>query len=301
YDNDDIPYRLLIFVQMTGALIVASGVEAFFTGQDLTIPVLGYVVMRAASTVQWLRAARADPIHRPAALRYAGGTILVQVAWVLLLFVPEEFRIPGFFLLVLAELLVPVWAESAVQTPWHAHHISERYGLFTILVLGEALLSTSMAIRTAVDENGMTSNLTSIVLGGLLIVYAMWWLYFYQPTHHFIISLRAVFVWAYGHWLIFGVTAAVGAGLAVAIDAASHHAEISVETAGMAVALPTAIYVLCLWVLQEHRRANSMIDSLLNPVAALLILLTPFTDQPVLFTGILLAVLVALGLIRHLE
>jgi len=229
------------------------------------------------------------------------GTVLVQAAWVILLFVPEALRTPGFILLVIAELLVPVWAEIASPTPWHAQHISERYGLFTILVLGEAILSTSMAIRTTVDENGMTGSVTSIVLGGLLIVYAMWWLYFYQPTHHFMISLRAAFVWAYGHWFIFGATAAVGAGLAVAIDAASHHAEISTEAAGMAVALPTAIYVLCLWILQEHRRANNMIDSLLNPVAAVLILLTPFTGQPVLFTGILLAVLVALRLIRHLE
>ena len=117
YDTDDIPYRLLVFVQMTGALILASGVEAFFTNQDLTIPVLGYIVMRAASTVQWLRAARADPEHRPAALRYAGGTVIAQAAWVMLLFAPEALRIPGFFALVLAELLIPVWAESPHRPP----------------------------------------------------------------------------------------------------------------------------------------------------------------------------------------
>src|SRR6185503_3112027 len=71
YDNDDIPYRLLVFVQMTGALIVASGVEPVFAEQDLTIIVVGYVVMRIAGVAQWLRAAQADPGHRPAALRYA--------------------------------------------------------------------------------------------------------------------------------------------------------------------------------------------------------------------------------------
>src|SRR5687767_15208977 len=57
YDTDDIPYRLLVFVQMTGALIVASGVEPVFADRDLTIPVIGYLVMRVASTAQWLRAA----------------------------------------------------------------------------------------------------------------------------------------------------------------------------------------------------------------------------------------------------
>jgi F0F1-type ATP synthase assembly protein I len=114
-------------------------------------------------------------------------------------------------------------------------------------------------------------------------------------------SLRPAFNWTYGHWLIFGVTAAVGAGLAIVIDQATHHAEISTTVAGMAVALPTAIYVFSLWVLQEHRRAKNLIDTLLNPITALLILLTPFTGQTVLLTGILLALLVGIRLVRHLE
>jgi low temperature requirement protein LtrA len=301
YDNDDIPYRLLVFIQMTGALIVASGVETVFGTQDLSIPVLGYIVMRIASTAQWLRAACSDLEHRPAALRYAWGAAAAQIAWIILLFLPNAWHVPGFLLLALVEILIPIWAEKASPTSWHAHHISERYGLFTLLVLGESILSASTAIRTAVDENGLNGNLTSIILGSLLIIYTLWWLYFYQPRHHFMTSLRAAFIWAYGHWLIFSVTAAVGAGLAIVIDQTTHHAEISAVAAGMALALPTAIYVFSLWVLQEHRRADNLIDTLLNPVTAVLILLTPFTGQTVLLTGILLALLVGIRLVRHLE
>src|SRR5687767_15613860 len=64
YDTDDIPYRLLVFVQMTGALIIASGVEPVFRDHDLTVTVIGYVVMRVAGVAQWLRAVRSDPDHR---------------------------------------------------------------------------------------------------------------------------------------------------------------------------------------------------------------------------------------------
>ena len=62
-----------------------------------------------------------------------------------------------------------------------------------------------------------------------------------------------------------------------------------------------ALYVLSLWALQDHINEKTWFDKLLNPVAAVLILLTPFVGNAVLLTGIVLAVLVALRLIRHLE
>jgi low temperature requirement protein LtrA len=301
YDTDDIAYRLVVFVQMTGALILASGVEPMFSRQELTLSVVGYVVMRVASLAQWLRAAQADRSHRPAALRYAAGVALCQVAWVGLLFVPASLRVPGFFVLALAELLVPVWAERASPTPWHLHHIRERYGLFTLIVLGESVFSTALAVQSAIEGDGVNIGLFSIFVGALLIVYAIWWLYFYQPERELMTSLRTAFVWAYGHLFIFAATAAVGAGLAVSIDAASHHAELSTGEAGLAVALPASLLVLSLWILQEHPRTTWWFDRLLHPAAAILMLLTPLTEQPVLFTGILLAALVTIRLARHLE
>jgi low temperature requirement protein LtrA len=300
YDIDDVPYRLIIFVQMTGALILAAGIQPAFEHHDLTVPTFGYVVMRLASTVHWVRAAIADPQHRPADVRYAVGTVVVQVAWVGLLFVPEALKLPGFWLLALAELLIPVWAERPSPTPWHLHHIRERYGLFTLLVLGESVLSASVAIQSIVEGGKLTGSLIGILVGALLIIYSLWWLYFYQPIHNLMTTLRAAFIWAYGHWFIFGATAAVGAGLAVAVDQATGHSEISAVAAGMAVALPCAIYVISLWVLHEHPRSEHLVDALAHLVTAALILLTPFTGQAVLLCGILMAALVTVRLVRHL-
>lgn len=301
YDPDDIPYRLLVFVQMTGALIVASGVEAVYNEHDLTVVVIGYVVMRIANVTQWLRAAYSDLEHRPAALRYAVGIVSVQIAWIILIFLPKNILVPGFFTLVVVELLLPIWSEQPSPTPWHEHHIRERYGLFTILVLGEAILSTSIAIQSARDEGLMNGALLSVILGGLLIVYSMWWLYFSTHTPTLMKSLRDAFIWAYGHYLIFVATAAVGAGLAVVIDQITHHAEISAAGSGMAVALPTAVYVISLWVLQEHSMSETWFDRLLHPATAILVLLTPFTGQTVPLTGVLLLILVVIRLVRHLE
>jgi low temperature requirement protein LtrA len=59
YDNGDVPCRLLVFVEMTGALIMASEVELVFMHHDFTVAVAGYVVMRVAHVSHFLRAAYA--------------------------------------------------------------------------------------------------------------------------------------------------------------------------------------------------------------------------------------------------
>src|SRR5450432_1818115 len=65
YDNDDVPYRLAVFVQMAGALILAAGVPAMFETRSPNLATIGgYVVMRLALVAQWLRAAASDPGHR---------------------------------------------------------------------------------------------------------------------------------------------------------------------------------------------------------------------------------------------
>ena len=57
FDNDDVPYRIAVFVQMAGALMIAAGAESAFEGHWLPM-VLGYTVIRIVSVLQWLRAGR---------------------------------------------------------------------------------------------------------------------------------------------------------------------------------------------------------------------------------------------------
>ena len=96
YDCDDVPYRIAVLVQMTGALILAAGLPAMFESRTLNgATVGGYVLMRLAAVAQWVRAGRSDPEHRATAYRYAIGIAVLQVAWIAVLFVPA-LGAPGF-------------------------------------------------------------------------------------------------------------------------------------------------------------------------------------------------------------
>jgi len=297
YDCDDVPYRLAVFVQITGALIIAAGVPTMLESRTPNLAVVaGYVIMRLALVAQWLRAAAADPDHRVTALRYATGITLVQVAWVAMLLVPRFWPV-GFVTLAGFEVLVPVWAERAAMTTWHPHHIAERYGLLTLIVLGESILAATGAVQAALASGEALVSLVPVIIGGLLIVYSMWWVYFDRPVHDLLTSLRKGILWGYGHYLVFAAAAAVGAGLAVTVDQVTDRAEVSAVTAGMAVAIPVAVYLMCLWVL--HDRPEYRGTRLLGAGTAGLVLLTPYTGYAVPLTGAMLAALVGTKLVMR--
>ncbi len=291
YDTDDLPYRLLTLVQIVGVLILAAGLPRAFDNADFAIVTLGYVVMRLAMLFQWLRAAKNDPGRRDTALRYAAGLAVIQVLWVLLLIVPEDARLAGFLVLVAGELLVPVWAERTSHTPWHAHHIAERYGLFTLIVLGESIISTTRAFQVALDQGENEAVLVGLAIAAIVIIFALWWLYFDRPAHAAGETSWRAFVWGYGHWFIFAGIAANGAGLAAAVDYETHHSHLNAVETAFTVAIPVAIVLVSYWAVQTLKYGRSQAGVVL-PAGAVIILLAPLTGLGLYVVAVLTAAVV---------
>ncbi|MEV0231235.1 low temperature requirement protein A [Nonomuraea sp. NPDC050786] len=295
YDTDDTSYRLLIFVQMAGVLILAAGIPRAMQDRDFALVTLGYAVMRMALVLLWLRAARGHIEGRRSALRYAFGVTAVQAGWIARLALPEQLGLAAFFVLVVAELAVPLWAERFWSTTWHPHHIAERYSLFTIIVLGESILAATIAVQSGLARRLDAGPLLTVALSGMVIVFAMWWLYFSRPAHLLLTSSRAAFRWGYGHYLIFTSAAAIGAGLAVSVDFATHEAHIGPVAAGAAVAVPVAVFLASLWLvhLRPHRPGRLVDGSCLAGVAA--VLATPFTGLALPLIAVVMIVLVVVA------
>jgi low temperature requirement protein LtrA len=297
YDTDDVAYRLTTLVQIAGALILAAGVPEAMAGGDFAVITVGYVVMRLAMVAQWLRAARSDPPHRRSSLRYAAGIGAVQAGWVLRLFLPEGPGYAGYLVLVAAELAIPIWAERAAPTTWHPRHIAERYGLFTLIVLGECVLASTLAIQTALEDDAALADLATTAAGGLLTVFGMWWLYFFKEAHEFLTSLRAGIVWGYAHYLVFASAAAVGAGLAVNVDYLTHHAAIAARGAAAAFTIPVAVFLLAVWALQVRPHHLGHWHTALVPTTAVLVLASTLAPEPILVTGLLVAAMIGVSLV----
>lgn len=251
YDTDDVPYRLYTMLQMVGVLILASGVPDASAGNFKTVTA-GYVVMRVSMVRLWARAAREHPERRRTAWRYVWGTLAVQALWVARLALPAHLGYASWLVLILCEFAVPIWAARAGHTPWHAHHIAERYGLFTIIVLGECVLGATQAVAGLIGTTGWSWEVAGVGVGSTALVLALWWVYFLVPfgdaLHH---HRGRAFLWGYGHCLVFASLAAMGAFLGVVADQLSLAADPSHRVAPVLaiglVAGAVASYLAAMW------------------------------------------------------
>ncbi|MGH3469780.1 MAG: low temperature requirement protein A, partial [Thermocrispum sp.] len=166
------------------------------------------------------------------------------------------------------------------------------------------ILGATTAIQEAISAGRASAALATLAVAGLVIVFSMWWLYFSVPAHDLLSSIRAALTWGYGHVVIFGSAAAVGAGLQVAIDFDLGEGTLPATGAGLATAVPVAVYILTVWLLQIRVcvEVHGMAMMVAFPAAAALVLLTAFTGAPIHLTALVLAVLVAITVVtgrRH--
>ncbi|MDT0156148.1 low temperature requirement protein A [Microbacterium sp. ARD32] len=299
FDVDDWLYRVVTIVQMAGVLVLAAGIAPVFDAHDpdFTIVVMAYVVMRVAMIVQWLRASRSDPALRRTARTYAIGIGVVQVLWVGFLLLPDAVRLPAFIVLMLAELSVPVIAERRASTPWHPHHITERYSLFTLIVLGESLLASATAIIGAREEVEPIGPLIWIAAVTLVSAAAMWWIYFWPPHHRAITTLSRSLAYGYAHYFVFAAAAAFSAGVEVQIDELTDHTELGFVRASFTTSVPIAIFLLGIWIVAIRENADRVVNTAV-PLGAALVLVDAVLPVPVTLTAVVLVAIVVVLVLR---
>ena len=258
YDTDDWVMRLATMVQMLGVIVLALGLEQAFASieegdvLDNGVMVAGYVVMRVPMVFLWLRAARHDPPRRPAAMAYVWTIAVAQVFWVLLAIVdlPIETTFAIAAVLIGIEMIGPFIAQRRKGgTPWHAHHIAERYGLLVIITLGEGVIGTVASINAVVHGSaGWTVDAGAVAFAGIGLIFATWWTYFAIPWADVLHRHRdRSFTWGYGHIVVFGALAAIGGGLHVAAYYLEHETTLGVTGTVLSTAIPVSIYVVALY------------------------------------------------------
>lgn len=253
YDTDDWIYRLMTMLQMVGVLILALGLPQMYSSiehgehVDNQIMVAGYVVMRIAMLTQWLRAAQGDPEHRPACLTYAAFISVAQLGWIVQIVAHTTVQVFAVTagLLILLECIGPYLAERrSGGTPWHPHHIAERYGLLMIIALGEGVVGTVASISAVVAESGWSTDAVLVAVAGTGLTFGMWWMYFLVPAGELLQAHpETSFRYGYLHIPVFGSIVATGAGLHTAAYFIEHHSELDSMETVLTVAVPVGLFI----------------------------------------------------------
>jgi low temperature requirement protein LtrA len=256
FDSDGPGYRLLVMLIMVGALIFAGGAEHIFETAQLSWGVVGWTVMRLGMAALWLRAS-ANPEYRITAHRYAIGIVVAQALWIWFSFAvaPGSLAFFGWGILIfLVEFSVPPVAERARVTPFHRHHIIERYGLLTIISLGEVLLAVSLGFG-ALYGGEMNGQVAITAFSAFVVAFAIFWIYFCEREHLPERKLSTALVWGYAHVFVFGAIALLGAAVGAELDLITHHSHATREAVSWWLGAPLAVLFVAIWVTRDRHFA----------------------------------------------
>jgi low temperature requirement protein LtrA len=246
FDTDDVPHRLAVLVGMVVIAALAVHVDDAFSGGSIPFALCS-IFARAILVAMNVRAMRAVPAARDFIAFYVRGWSAGLLLWVVSLAVPEPGRYVVWGVAVLVEVATPLVAERRVGTiPLHVSHIGERFGLFTIIVLGESMVSVTAGIAE-VDFDLANSV---IAVGAFALAASLAWVYFDRLGT----DLVGTTGYVYAHFVVYLGLAAVGPGTLLAIEAADD----SALPAGARAALcgGVAVYLLGLCLVAAPTRGS---------------------------------------------
>jgi low temperature requirement protein LtrA len=174
FDTEDLLHRLLTMLQMTAVASLSVHLPDAFGAASVGFA-LSYALVRFILVAEYSRAGRHIPEVRPLTDRYVRGFGTAAAIWVVSALVPVPWRFWLWGVALLVDFTAPLTAGPLhLRFPPHLSHLPERFGLFTIIVIGEAVASVVFGI----GKSGLTFVSATAGLMGMLIAFALWWGYF---------------------------------------------------------------------------------------------------------------------------
>ena len=220
-------YRLAMLAAMLASIALAVSIPGALDGSSASFAG-AYVALRVLLVGLYAWAWRRVEEARPVAAPHIAGFLAGALIWAASLLLGEPARYWAWGLGLLVELATPVLGQLRVlaSAPVQRSHLPERFGLFTIIVLGESIVVTGLGVSSTAWAP------ESVLIGalGFVIVGCLWWLYFdhvldasavERAFTNGVRELLAGFGWAYGHLAIWMALAATAVGIELAISGAT--------------------------------------------------------------------------------
>ncbi|MEH2072754.1 MAG: low temperature requirement protein A [Nostoc sp.] len=216
-------YRLIILGVMFGTIVLALTIpEALQDGsaQFATI----YSALRLVIVGLYFQAWRLVPESRELTKRYTLSFAIALVLWLVSIVLPPPIRFILWAVALLIEITNgPITYATIKSVPVQVSHMDERFGLFVIIVLGEAII----AVARGVSDIQWQWQETLTAISGFIAAVSLWWFYFECAETSVInqalqsnqrrVLLRS-YVYGYSHVFVFAGIVASGVGIQLAIE-----------------------------------------------------------------------------------
>jgi low temperature requirement protein LtrA len=211
FDVDDIGNRILTGLQMLAIAALAVNVHKGLSDSSIGFA-LSYVFIRVMLVFQYLRVAQTLPQARKMATWYAFGFAIAASFWFISTFIPLPYRLIFWLVGIVIDFVTPISA-AHLQSKLlpNFEHLPERFGLFVIIVLGEAIVAV---VNGVAEMQWQFMSVTFAVLG-FCIAFSLWWIYFENVGGKALRAAgaagqaRVLQTWLYGHLpLVLGIAMA---------------------------------------------------------------------------------------------
>jgi low temperature requirement protein LtrA len=227
FDHDDAVQRALTLLQCFIAAVMAANAKEALDSRSSAGFGAAYAGMRVVLVVQYLRA-RSVPETRALTTSYAIGFGVAALLWIVsaLLDAPARYWIWGVALAI--DFLTP-WlaAKHSLRFPPDATHFPERFGLFTIILLGEFVAAVMRGIES---QEYWSFPAAATAFSSMAFAFVLRWWYFdvaeSASTRHVRSRRQAILfqIWHYAHLPMFlGIgIAGVGFQRMISLDGDEH-------------------------------------------------------------------------------
>lgn len=224
FDSEhDVVHRFLGSLQLLGLIVLAATIpKALESDTSSIIYALTYSVVRSVLLIEYGRAWFYVPDARPYIRHIATGFAISVLIWMASAFVPAPYRYGLWGVALLIELSTPLTSAGGrlhTEFPPDVRHLPDRYGQFTLILLGQTITSTAQGL---IQSGFEASTVASTVLGGIVVI-GLWWAYFDRLDDD---AVRQVSkggragpytLWLYLHLPLTVALTMVGVGLTLAI------------------------------------------------------------------------------------
>jgi low temperature requirement protein LtrA len=223
FDTDDLIFRLAKSGAMLAIAAIAVNLHQAMAGRGGTVGfAAGYVVLRTLLIGLYVRAQRhVTGQGRKLTETYIVGYSATTGLWLVSIFVPSPFRYALWAVAMVIDLAIPTraWPRLKEHTVVISH-LTERYGTFFIIVLGESVVAVVAGVA------GFELTIESWIVAGLgfLIALCLWWIYFDLADTSVVGRGALGLIFVYGHFPLLAGVAAFGEGTKLAITQAARPA-----------------------------------------------------------------------------
>ena len=204
---------------MLAVIFLAGTVHSAFDTGSIGF-VSAYVTIRSIVLVMYFRTTHYVSASKANFRVYLASYVPSTLLWLTSIACPAPIKFWLWGIAMTIELLVPILGTRVLaKTPAHPSHLQERFGLFTLIVLGESIVSVA---TTANRSWVLLPTIAAIV--GFGVAACLWWLYFnFLETAVVIRGIGSVHAFNYGHFpIVMGLSlVAVGTEQTI-LEAATH-------------------------------------------------------------------------------